>query len=295
MSTLSPAALHRPSLACLFAFSIALPPLWGLGEEELGNKPVNGVNYEGHPGLIDVLNNTHRVYRFWVNGNEKFFFRGDTIALNEALQEYAKVTSDKLEIVIRPGPTETSTFNQEKTVAYNWHLHLVGGIAGHLSKSDKGHNVWPKHPIMYVYIGDTIQLSQLEIPEGVDVIELSELKARYAEALSSTDTSVRGWACGRLASLDPHCEESMHRVASMLNDDENWVRLNAAGALATYGSLAKKVLPQLKETADTEDERLAKRASETMEGVLSAEVKAQDQQQHQQQLAAISEFCEKRK
>ncbi len=279
-------------LTSLLTLVCLCSPLWGMGEEQLGNEPVNATAYESSPaGILSVINDTHRVYRWWVNGNEKFFYRGDTIALNAALQNFAKIDSDTLEVVLRPGPAVAATFAGDNKIPYNWHLHLIGGIAASMSKNDLGKNIWPAHPIMYVYIGGAIQLSDLEIPDNVSVLQLSDLKTRYAAALKSTNQTVRGWACGELAAVDQYDSESMKAIAKMLQDDACWVRLNAAGALETYGGKAKAVVRELEAASQTDDESLKKRIEETMQKIASAKSDIDREEQHNKMLAAISSFC----
>src|SRR5205085_315992 len=60
--------------------------------------------YQEWPNVTSVINNTNRVYQYWVNGGEEFFFQGSTEALNEALQRFALVRADVHEIILLPGP-----------------------------------------------------------------------------------------------------------------------------------------------------------------------------------------------
>ena len=53
---------------------------WGLGEEHFGNRTLNELNYNKWPGIVLLVNDPSRVYHVWVNGNEKFFYRGDLAA-----------------------------------------------------------------------------------------------------------------------------------------------------------------------------------------------------------------------
>ncbi|MCG8650975.1 MAG: hypothetical protein MI861_14140 [Pirellulales bacterium] len=266
--------------------------LWAAGEEHLGNAPVNAANYQKHAGILDVINDDHRVYRWWVNGNEKFFFRGDTIALNAALENYAKIESKTLEVVLRPGPATTSTFRGDREIPFNWNLHFIGGITGHLATRDLGDRVWPTHPVLYVYVGGTIQLSELAIPKGVKVSQLSDLHQRYSEALKSKDQTVRGWTCGELAKLDRFNTDSMNKIAGMLEDDVGWVRLNAAGALASFGAKAQQVSEKLRAASQTEDESLKKRCEQTLQKISAANPEEQAEQDQAKMLATIAEFCQ---
>ena len=69
-----------------------------------------------------------------MNGNEHFYFAGDTAALNAALKKFASIKADRLTVVLRPGPGKTNSFKKEQSLAFNWNLHLLGGIARHMSK-----------------------------------------------------------------------------------------------------------------------------------------------------------------
>src|SRR5207245_1530338 len=70
----------------------------------------------------------------------------------------------------------------------------------------------------------------------------------------SSDKTVRGWGCGALSALDAYDKESLETIAARLKDDDMWVRLNAAGALATFGSRARSALDLLREAAKRDGE-----------------------------------------
>jgi hypothetical protein len=78
-------------------------------------------------GVIDVVNLKSRVYYFWVNGNENFYYRGDAKALNEALRTYAAVKADQRRLVLLPGRKQTMSLGR-KTLEFNWQFHVPSGI-----------------------------------------------------------------------------------------------------------------------------------------------------------------------
>ncbi len=280
---------HRYHLGSCAAFILLAcsATSFGLGEESIGNDPLNGANYKDWPGLIDVINRPARVYRQWVNGNEYFYFRGDTKALNQALQKFADTTGKVKEVIIRPGPANAATF-QNGQIEYDWHLHVVGGIARAVMQKDGGENIWPKHPQITVHLGKNIKLNEIKIPKGVTVVQLKTLKQRYTEALKSKSQNVRGWGCGHLARLDPYDTKSMNAVAGQLKDDSAWVRLNAAGALATFGRRAKPLLPTLKKMAETETDRMKSRLAKTIAEIEQGADRSKEAAAHQKTLGAIS-------
>ncbi|TWT65926.1 hypothetical protein Pla123a_48370 [Posidoniimonas polymericola] len=263
----------------------------GMGMESFGNDCLSALNYRDWPGAIPVINSKHRVYHQWVNGNESFYYQGSTADLNDALADFARIKADRLAVVIHPGPGETHSFNQERQVEFDWQLHLLGGIAKHMATLPLGSNVWDPNPYLHIYLGDGVELDALRIPAGVDVLELADLQTRYAKALESTDQSVRGWTCGRIASLDPYRRESMQAIARMLNDSDDWVRLNAAGALATFTTFSDEAIHEL-EAVETNDEKLQERIDKSIQQLRDSQHEPDKQQAFQQQLDAIHAYVE---
>jgi hypothetical protein len=97
---------------------------WSLGTEGFGNAPLRDANYSTWPKVMPVINDSHRVYHSWVNGNEYFYFAGDTAALNSALNAFAEIKAERLTVVLRQGPGQVSSFRREKSLSYNWNVHL---------------------------------------------------------------------------------------------------------------------------------------------------------------------------
>src|SRR5207245_1807971 len=133
-------------LAVSLLLSAAAGRAWALGEEQFGNDPLSERNYSDWPGIMPLVNAQTRVYYNWVNGNEHMYYRGDTAALNAALKGLAAVKTEVREAALRPGPAEARTFGGQK-VPYNWNLHLVGGIARHLTTLAKGDQIWSTSPV----------------------------------------------------------------------------------------------------------------------------------------------------
>jgi hypothetical protein len=132
------------SATLVTALLLALPaPAFALATETFGNAPmVNQPDWA--VGIIDVVNLKSRVYSFWVNGNETFFYRGNAQDLTEALQKYAAVKDDLRRLILLPGPYKTQSFDR-KPIPFDWQLNVPGGIYKVVSKR--------KHPVMTVYVG----------------------------------------------------------------------------------------------------------------------------------------------
>jgi hypothetical protein len=127
----------------LLAVVVTFPSsVLALGEESFGNAP-RVPQPDWAEGVIDVVNLNSRVYLQWVNGNEKFFYRGNAKALNEALRKYAAVKSEVHQLIVLPGSGKTHTFDR-KVVDFDWQLHVPSGIYKAVAKK--------KHAVMTVYV-----------------------------------------------------------------------------------------------------------------------------------------------
>lgn len=289
--------MHPKSLIGIAVLLAWLVPqcVRGSGEEEYGNGPVNAANYVHRPGILAVVNDTHRVYRWWINGHEQFFYRGDSIGLNSALEEFAKVEASRREIVLCPAPGKTVSFDQSKEFVFQWKLQLVGGIAGHLGRRDRGQDLWPTYPRMYVFVGGPIQLTELQLPANLSVISLSEMKARYRMGLASSSQHVRGLSCAQLAELDHFDLQSMKVIAARLGDESVWVRVNAATTLAMFGNLAVHVKPELLAARRNAGQTLVGAIERALQNIDTAEAVHPSERPSAQAMNAIEVFLKNRK
>jgi hypothetical protein len=113
-----------------------------LGEEGFGNAP-RPQQPDWADGVVDVVNLKSRVYFRWVNGNEDFFYRGDALALNEALRRFALINDDARQVILLPGSGRAQTF-QGKQVEFEFQFHVPSGIYRAVTKRT--------HPVLTVYI-----------------------------------------------------------------------------------------------------------------------------------------------
>ena len=88
-----------------------------MGEETIGNKPLNGLNYIVWPNIMPVANQQSRVYHTWVNGDEMFYFQSTSAQLNELLDDFSKLQSKTKEVVILPQADDVRSFDQAKVAA----------------------------------------------------------------------------------------------------------------------------------------------------------------------------------
>ncbi len=263
---------------------------FGLGEEQVGNQPLSAANYTDWKGLIDVVNDTNRVYYSWVNGNENFYFAGDTAKLNAALKAFAASDVAVKEVVLRPEPGETKSFDQGQTFPFQWHLQIFGGIAAHMTTRDLGDQVWNKHPRLTAYVGGDIDLAKLEVPKGVTLLSIDDVSARARKGIASKDKSVRGWSAGVIAHHDRFAAENLAAIEKLLADDDDWVRLNAAGSVALFGAKAKSALPALNACLERKNEGLKERATESIATIEAAKADPDREREHATAVAKIKEF-----
>ncbi len=277
------------AFALLFCFGA---DLWALATEDIGNKPLHEINYQDWPGIMPVINHSSRVYHLWVNGHETFYYHGNIEALNDHLKEFSRTGFESLELLIRPGPSSPIKTFKDIEISFGWEMELMGGISKSLTTEDLGFKIWSPYPLITIYVSDEQTLTSLEIPPKVIALELSDLKSRYVEGLSSKENHVRGWGAGRLARLDPYDTNSMNTIALLLKDEEWWVRLCVIGALKSFGPKAQPLIPQIQACADTDQERLRKRANEAVKNIQSAKANEMKEKQHNKLLNLIHKYVE---
>ena len=265
-----------PIRLCLIALALVasvggpVRSAWALGEETFGNAPVNDPNYPDWPGLVPALNHTTRFYQSWVNGHEQFAGLGRADQINDLIKLYLAAGLKQPEIVLRPGPGHVQTFDQQQ-LPCDWEIEIYGGISRNLTRVDEGGQVWPATPRLTIYISKRVTCQTLEIPANAVVLDLRALKERFQDAMvNSKDTPVRGWGCGGLAAIDHFDPESAKAIAARLSDENNWVRINAAGALKSFGKLATPHRAALEKAMEGADLGLKPRIEETLAAIAAA-------------------------
>ena len=93
-----------------------------------------------------------------------------------------------------------------------------------------------------------------------------------------------------MARLDPYDKDNIERIIKLLKDENEWVRLNAAGALTYFGKKARLAIPALKECAKTGNEILGKRIEKSIRAIENAQDKTRLEKQHKKLLREIDNF-----
>ncbi|MEQ1902568.1 MAG: HEAT repeat domain-containing protein [Pirellulaceae bacterium] len=255
-----------------------------MGEETVGNKPLNDRNYTAWKNIMPVANHKTRVYHTWVNGDERFYYQGNIEQLNQLLENFSLLEQDVREIIILPGPGSVSNFDRDQKFSFNCEMHLVGGIAKHQSGLDKGNLFWPSHPRLTIRIDDQIDLEALKIPASCRLVSPNEMKQRYTDGLTSSDETIRGWGAGYLANLNPHDREALKSIASLLDDKNDWVALNSITVLGSLGNQAREFLPRLETIATSKLKSNAEAAETAIASIKAANVKEQIENDEQQKV-----------
>ncbi|MFT4542538.1 MAG: hypothetical protein ACI841_003994 [Planctomycetota bacterium] len=147
-----------------------------LGEESFGNGPVPA-NAEWAEGLLSVANHPQRVYRRWVNGNEEFFYAGETNQLNSVLTRFARIEAPYRDVIFMPQAGETQSF-EGKAVSYNWSVYAPSGIMLAMARG-AGSSLYPDRATLTIHVAGSIDLGALMIPSGLTLIGARELSERY--------------------------------------------------------------------------------------------------------------------
>ncbi|MFA6239536.1 MAG: HEAT repeat domain-containing protein [Candidatus Hydrogenedentales bacterium] len=266
-------------------------PAWGMGQEGVGNGPLPAQS-DYPDGLMSVINDPHRVYNSWVNGNEHFCFQGDTSVLNEAMKQFAQVDTPEHEVVLLPGPGKVNRFNGEPKKC-DWMLHVVGGIVKSMTGKDGEAGVWDKYPTLTVYAsGGEIDLDALQIPQGISLVTRDDLRKRYLKGMASANNETRASGAMFLAGADPFNGDNATAIKALLNDEDSYVRANAASSLARMGKVAEGAVPELKECLQKGD-RYEEIYQNAIDKITQAEDRSSDAKEYEKTAKRIAEFVDK--
>ena len=243
------------------------PRVLALGEESFGNDPVSP-NAAWPAGLPPLVNDAHRVYRSWVNGNEDFYFSGDLQALHGALETFAKVSLDTREVFFLPVPGETKSF-EGKPVSFTWHLKAPEGLYLAMARREKDTNVHFRKATLFVHVAGAIRIEDIKLPGGLAVLDAGDLIERTKRGLKSAANDIRGQAL-LLAADHPYAEGAVDLLVEGLKDPDDWVKTCAASGLRHAGAWAKDALPALREQAKKGSEKLKKGCEEAASAIEKA-------------------------
>lgn len=152
----------------LLVLLVFVPAVLALATEEKGNGLLPAANYKDWKNIMPVINDKARVYSWWVNGNEKFFFKGGPKEMDAALAAFSKIEAKHHTVVLRTGTGTATTFDK-KPIAYDWSLHVIGGIASTRATEDPKDLEWQRWPVLTLHVGDGKELGKIRLPKNVTV------------------------------------------------------------------------------------------------------------------------------
>lgn len=168
-------------LLALVCASTALPMA-----AEYDNGPVRGDHLNWPAGLADLLNSRERVYAYWFNWFDYFYYSGDTAAFNAFLKRYAQMGAASHVLVLHPGTGSVkrlgpAQFSRYKTpdsdeIGFDW--AVTGESWG---SSDAAGNKMPSVVRAELWLGGQVKLREVVIPDTVEV--------RFADGVSEKDIS----------------------------------------------------------------------------------------------------------
>lgn len=170
--------------------------LYGLATEHIGPGP-GGSQPDWPKGLTELAAHQTRVYSFWVNGNEDFYFWADADEVNKLLALFAKMEMEQYRVWVRSEEKGIETLldvdehkvwirsdkGQAKTfsggeIEFNVQLHVPGGILLAFSRGKSPSDEPPEYPRLTVHLReDQVSWSQLKIPKNVALQDAGAIKA----------------------------------------------------------------------------------------------------------------------
>lgn len=144
---------------------------WGMAMEQVGpdcDQPHPTVAQPGWPaGILDILGHPSRVYSFWVNGNETFYFQSKPAEMQELILAYSRLHLRDHVLFVQAGPKDTGTFKKDR-IGYNLQFHLLDGIALAMTRQeDPGNTHEPTLTILVDPVADATWLRSLELPPAM--------------------------------------------------------------------------------------------------------------------------------
>ncbi len=109
-------------------------------------------------GLADLLNSPGRVYGYWMNGRDDFYYAGDTQAFNAFIAEYARLDGTAGTLTVHPGQGDEQRL-KERNIRYDW-VVAVGGRTRSGEDNRARVDVW---------LGGQIEGDKMRVPSNVKV------------------------------------------------------------------------------------------------------------------------------
>jgi HEAT repeats len=138
-----------------------------------------------------------------------------------------------------------------------------------------------------------LDVTDLEIPQGVTVISVNDLLAQGLKGLKDPDRNVRWFAIWDLSSLAPYSDRVVPALADLLKSDPDMnVRRVAADYLGKAGVQAKSAMAVLKKGQEDVDANVRTACQTALMQIDRAKVTPAQQEQRRRELAIAIEIDE---
>jgi len=142
--------------------------------------PVGGAT--GWPaGLRELVNREGRVYGYFINANDFFFFTGDTESFNDFLEQYARLKGTPLTLIVHPGRGITSRLGEkEKKITFDWEVEVLCRGWHPQAPPDPTRDPRTDKPgyvvILEVWVGGNVELKKVKVPKTVKMKSGGEIE-----------------------------------------------------------------------------------------------------------------------
>lgn len=184
---------HR-LLFALFALFATARMSYGLATEEIGPDSQRQHPTTAQPdwpvGIVELARHDSRVYSFWVNGNENFYFKAAPDQIRELVQLFSETRMRDHELRIRIGNPQAKTFDGDQ-IGYNVDLHVLGGIALAVNRQ-RGHlNTY--EPTLTIYVDPVADQDLFQDARLPDNIILDNEVSTWALTSKKTKPNRKAW------------------------------------------------------------------------------------------------------
>ena len=264
----TPMMKAKKTALLLAMISLTAATARGEGSEGFADQPVARFGEAGRETIV-MSERKDRLYWREVNGDLVIAYSGGVAAANAALKDFADAKGKGRDVILRPGPGRMTTF-EGGIIKCDFSFHAPGKLGLVMlgaAKTKSGEPIFEAEPTMTIYIGEAVPLGKLNIPAGLRVLDLGDLRDHFVAGLSegmpepeteaidkqtpegrmrkTKATTVRAQSAYQLGSLGPIAAEVVVPLRSALKDPESYVRLCAISALGQLGTEAAKAVPDL--------------------------------------------------
>jgi hypothetical protein len=132
-----------------------------------------------------LLNCEGRVYGYWLNGSDFFYYQGDTEAFNAFVAKYARLKGSPLKLVLHGGRGKAGRLGEGGTILYDWEAKVLWRRPQPSAPPDANPEK-PRYDVLVeLWLGGGIKLNELGIPAEVKVESGGEI-AKFVAAHRST-------------------------------------------------------------------------------------------------------------